>query len=194
MRESELIIQKLKVELEKSQALSELVQKHLALSYSVVQILAQPITSEKAIPAIFELICENLAWDFGAFWKVNPATNRLNCAATWVSNTPHKQKERWDFEAVTRKLTFAPGEGLPGRIMETARPLWIPDLQLDKNFPRLQSALTGGLNAAIGFPILFKEQVLGVLEFFSETNQEPDKNFMVMLAALGSQIGQFPNL
>ncbi len=139
------------------------------------------------------LICENLAWDFGAFWKVNPATNRLNCAATWVSNTPHKQKERWDFEAVTRKLTFAPGEGLPGRIMETARPLWIPDLQLDKNFPRLQSALTGGLNAAIGFPILFKEQVLGVLEFFSETSQEPDENFMVMLAALGSQIGQFLN-
>ncbi len=48
-----------------------------------------------------------------------------------------------------------------------------------------------GLHGAIGFPILFGSQVLGALEFFSREIRQPDDELLEMLAAIGSQIGQF---
>jgi signal transduction histidine kinase/CheY-like chemotaxis protein/HPt (histidine-containing phosphotransfer) domain-containing protein len=48
-----------------------------------------------------------------------------------------------------------------------------------------------GLHGAFGFPILLKGEVLGVLEFFSEQIQKPDRRLLEMMGAVGSQIGQF---
>ena len=43
----------------------------------------------------------------------------------------------------------------------------------------------------LGFPILLRGEVLGVLEFFSREIRKPDNRLLEMLSAIGSQIGQF---
>ena len=61
----------------------------------------------------------------------------------------------------------------------------------DANFPRASIAAQEGLHAAFGFPILLGAEVLGVLEFFSNQIQQPDRRLLEMMSAIGSQIGQF---
>ena len=72
-----------------------------------------------------------------------------------------------------------------------AKPAWIEDVTCDSNFPRAPIAAKEGLRAAFGFPILLKNEVLGVLEFFCHQIQKPDRKLLEMMGAIGSQIGQF---
>ena len=62
---------------------------------------------------------------------------------------------------------------------------------IDGNFPRAPIAKTEGLHGAFAFPIILNEQVLGVIEFFSDEICEPDADLLQMMTAFGSQVGQF---
>jgi GAF domain-containing protein len=83
------------------------------------------------------------------------------------------------------------GVGLPGRVWASGEPAWIPDIVEDPNFPRTPAALKNGLHAAFAFPIFFGKQFTGVIEFFHRHIYKPDQQLLSMMAALGSQIGQF---
>jgi signal transduction histidine kinase/ActR/RegA family two-component response regulator len=69
--------------------------------------------------------------------------------------------------------------------------VWIPDVQVDGNFPRAASAIAEELHGAFAFPITLNEKVLGVLEFYSHEVRQPDLELMEMMDSLGSQVGQF---
>jgi PAS domain S-box-containing protein len=92
-----------------------------------------------------------------------------------------------------RQGTFNPGIGLPGRVWQSGKPAWIPDVARDSNFPRAAIAVKEGLHGAFGAPILLGPEVLGVMEFFSREIREPDPDLLEMMATIGSQIGQFIN-
>ena len=83
------------------------------------------------------------------------------------------------------------GVGLPGRVWASGKPAWIPDVVTDTNFPRGRVAAREGLHGAFGFPIVVDSDILGVMEVFSGEIQRPDTDLLRMLAAIGSQIGQF---
>ena len=111
----------------------------------------------------------------------------LRCVESW-----HKASvEVPEFERVSRKFTFVPGSGLPGRMWSSLEPEYIPDVVPDKNFLRGPIAQREGLHAAFGFPILLGGQVLRVIEFFSREIRQPDQELLNVLTAVGSQIGQF---
>ncbi len=80
--------------------------------------------------------------------------------------------------------------GLPGRVWSTLKPVWIPDVPRDDNFPRAPVAAAEGLHAALAFPI-FGETFLGIMEFFSDEIREPDEAMLAMFGVIGGQIGQF---
>ena len=94
------------------------------------------------------------------------------------------------FEAASCGGTFTRGVGLPGRVWSTLRPVWIPDVTRDNNFPRGPVAAAEGLHAALAFPIC-GEKFLGIMEFFSDEIREPDKAMLAMFGVIGGQIGQF---
>ena len=93
--------------------------------------------------------------------------------------------------ALSRRTTFAPGVGLPGRVWASGQPAWIPDVVQDPNFPRAQAAARAGCTAALGFPVVVGRDILGVVEVFSGEIQQPDDGLLQMLTAIGSQVGQF---
>jgi PAS domain S-box-containing protein len=96
-----------------------------------------------------------------------------------------------EFEAATRGRSFKRGIGLPGRVWESGEPVWIPDVVEDENFPRAPIAARDGLHGAFALPILGRERVVGVMEFFSREIREPDKELLQMFASVGGQIGRF---
>ncbi len=159
----------------------------LAAQYAVVRVLAEATSLAEVAPKILEAVCKSLNWDFGAVWRVDRAANVLRFVDCW-----HGYAFRFvEFEALCRRTEFLPGIGVPGRVWTTALPCWVPDVLQDTNFPRAPIAAKEGLHAAFGFPILLKNEVVGMMEFFSREIRRPDDELLQMMAAVGSEIGQF---
>jgi PAS domain S-box-containing protein len=162
-------------------------EERLRAQHTVAQILAEGATIEEATPRMLRAIGECLGWDVGALWRVDRDAKALRCVEFW-----HKASiEVPEFERLSREFTFVPGLGLPGRVWSSLEPEYIKDVVSDGNFPRVPIAEREGLHAAFGFPILLGSEVLGVIEFFSREIKQPDQELLNMLAAIGSQIGQF---
>ncbi len=162
-------------------------ERRLAAQYGVSRTLAESTTLGDALPKILRAICESLEWRVGALWRIDHQANVLRCEEVWHISTLRVT----EFEAVTRKITFSPGVGLPGRIWASGEPAWIPDVVKDPNFPRAAVAAKEGLHGAFGFPIRLGSEILGVVEFFSSRIEQPDKDLLEVIASIGSQIGQF---
>jgi PAS domain S-box-containing protein len=154
---------------------------------AVNQVLAQAATLTEAAPRILRAVCGSLGWDVGALWMVDQRANVLRFQELW--HIPSIQANA--FAQGCRHQTFAPGTGLPGRVWQSGKPAWIPDVAQDSNFPRASNALQEGLHGAFGAPVLSGPEVLGVIEFFSRKIREPDSDLLEMMATIGSQIGQF---
>ena len=155
--------------------------------HAITRILGEGSSLADAGPKILEATCECLGWEVGTLWQVDTSEKLLHCEASWQMPGVHAP----EFNRATMTSTFAPGEGLPGRVWEQGAPIWIEDVTCDRNFPRGASATQEGLHGAFGFPILLGEEVLGVLEFFSRIIRKPDSRLVEMMAAIGSQVGQF---
>ena len=162
-------------------------ERRLAAQYAVTRILAETATLHEAIPCILEAICDSLGWAMGVFWLVDQQAKVLRCEEVWY--LPGVAVS--EFDAASRRLTFAAGVGLPGRVWASGAPAWIPDVTRDDNFPRAPIAAKEGLHGAYGFPIRFGRDILGVIESFTRQIRQPDEALLEMMDAIGSQIGQF---
>jgi PAS domain S-box-containing protein len=96
-----------------------------------------------------------------------------------------------EFEEASKKLNFKQGEGLPGRVWQGGKVVWIADVTKDADFQRKPAALKSALQGALGIPVLVGDEVLGVIEFFSHELAKPDAELLDMMAATSSQISQF---
>ncbi len=175
------------VRLQKEFTERQRMERRATIQHAVTRVLADAETLAEATPRIVEAICQSLGWDLGAIWRIDPQLKQLHCVEFWQ----RPGLDVTEFAAATRQKTFKPGEGLPGRVWATTQPFWIADVTRDQNFPRGALAARAGLHGAFGFPILMGEEFLGVIEFFSHEIVEPDAEVLKLVAALGSQIGQF---
>jgi PAS domain S-box-containing protein len=161
--------------------------RRLHAQHEVARALAECPSLEEVARRVLRSICQTLGWEHGGLWRVDAAASVVRCVETWQAPGVAFP----GFEAASRTTTFAPGVGLPGRVWASGRPAFIPDVTRDDNFPRGPVASREGLRAALGFPILVGGEAIGVLEFFSREIGVPDEELLEMLAAIGSQIGQF---
>ncbi|PIG93835.1 PAS domain S-box protein [Gloeocapsopsis sp. IPPAS B-1203] len=161
-------------------------EQRLVTQHAITKVLAESATLSIATPKILQAVCESLEWEFSELWSIDPQ-NVLHCVHTW--HLPFAAAE--EFEAIAQQTTFTPGVGLPGRVWASREPLWIADITQDPDFHRTAIATKVGLRSALGFPIHSGDEKLGVMVFFNRKSQEPDADLLQMMAAIGSQIGQF---
>jgi PAS domain S-box-containing protein len=162
-------------------------EQRLLVQYRVTRILADVATVEEATPKILLALGESLGWDLGALWRVDPTTQVLSCVESWCT----AGAEAAQSAAVMRKSVFRRGSGLPGRVWDTRSPEFIPDAGQDVAFRRIGLGARRGTRAAIAFPILLGCEVIGVMGFISCDVAPPEQELLVVLANIGSQIGQF---
>lgn len=162
-------------------------ERRLLAQHAVTQALAESPTLATASSGILRAICQSLSWDFGALWQVDDRENVLRCVDCWRASLAPVA----DFEAITRKSTFAPGIGLLGRIWVSREAVRIADVAQDLNCPRAPCAASVGLHAAFGFPIILDTETLGIFEFFNHEIKQPDDAKLKMMMAIGSQVAQY---
>lgn len=162
-------------------------EQRLALQYAITRILSRSIDFVEGTHEILQTVCESLGWQVGVLWAVDHQGEALRCVDFW--NAPSMNLD--GFETASRNRTFTHDVGLPGLIWATGKPAWIPDVTAYPSFTRAAFAAEAGLRGAFGFPILLGDEVVGVMEFFSQQIRQPDRDLNDMIASVGFQIGQF---
>jgi len=162
-------------------------EQYLSFQYAVTNALAGAINIQNTTHRILKGICQTLAWDWGEIWVMDKSENILRCLDIWYeSGSEFKQ-----LEEITRKITFAPGIGLPGRILSKFQPIWLTDICNDQNFLRTDIATQMGLKTAFGFPIRSGNTNIGVMVFFGKNMQLENADLLEGMMSIGNQIGQF---
>lgn len=162
---------------------------------SVVQLLEMvAITAneapslEEAMQACLELVWAHTEWPIGHAYIVARGT-----ASEAVStNIWHlDDSERFeDFVEANENIRFAPGVGLPGRVLVSKEPVWITEVIEDFNFPRSEQAKEVGIKSGFAFPVMAGNEVAAVLEFFSVEVEEPDEQTLEVMSQVGTQLGR----
>jgi PAS domain S-box-containing protein len=167
----------------------KMAERRLEARNDVIKALAMCGTLREASEKILESIGKCLDWDIGAFWEVEGEAKALRCLTLWRSDEQQAQ----EFVDAIENKSYGMGEEFPGQIWKLGRPVWRPNADEETSFvyPRAPIAARCGLRGAFGFPVLVREEVVGVIEFFSRQIREPDKALLEMVSALGNQIGQF---
>jgi PAS domain S-box-containing protein len=162
-------------------------ERRLGMRNAVSRVLADAGSLAEATPGIIRAICEAELWDFGSIWEVDAASGALCCREIW--HRPDFKGEA--MAARTRGLTFASGQGLPGRVWAAGEMQLIPDVALDDGYLRAQIATAAGLRSALAFPIFVGSEVTGVIDFNAREIRQPDEQLIEMFTAIGRQVGQF---
>jgi signal transduction histidine kinase len=160
--------------------------RRLAAQYKTSRMLSDSGPLTQSLRGILQIVCQTFGWQVGAIWLVDSKTKRIRCAEVWHEPNPDLAA----FVEATRHALLERGAGLPGRVWDTGRAVWIADVVDDTNFTRTRLAQAAGLHGAFAFPVHFGEEVCGVMEFLSPKIESPDRALVQMLTTLGTQIGQ----
>src|SRR5205814_7921405 len=91
----------------------------------------------------------------------------------------------------SRELVYGSGEGLVGKVPQSAEPVWTADGRVDTRVREKTLAEGTGVRGVFAFPVISDGRTIGVLSFSSPKLREPDRRLRDASRVIGSQIGQF---
>lgn len=156
------------------------------LQQAVTRVLAEAAPIQPTLRKILEIVAHELDWEFGAVWMRDRTANSLRCFELW-----HSSPMLAAFADATRKLVPANTDVIPGSVALSREPRLSADVSRDGTFQRQAVAASAGLREGVGFPLMARSEVLGVMEFFSTRLRPADDEMRAVFAALGTQIGQY---
>ena len=160
-------------------------ESRTAAQYEVARVLASAESLTEGIHSVLAAVGDAIAWDVGTFWAPGAVTEDLQCIDVWGAD----DVEIAEFELDSRRGAVA--GGISGRVWRQQDVVWVSDLAGDAAFGRVASAAAAGLRSAVAFPVEAEGRILGVMEFFSRTIEEPDESLITILTTIGRQVGQF---
>ena len=163
-------------------------ERSLRTGYAVTGVLQSAATFHQAVPQILRSICEEAGWEYGELWRLDPASGRLRWDGAWrIPGFPSEELER-----TSGTVRVQRGVGIPGTTWATGRPEWLTDLTAHSQFSRVEAAARLRIKQALSFPITaHASRVLGVMVFFSRSQEDPDEAFLDLMRDLGNRMGQF---
>src|SRR3954469_1407268 len=161
-------------------------ERRLGAQYEIASVLSTAATVHDAAPRIMQTVCESLGWDVGALWRVDADAGRLRLIDMWALGGVNAT----EFASDSATATFRCGEGMLGRCWQSAKAVWVSDLELEP-LKRRDLLLGSGFRSAFCFPVTSAGEVTGVMEFLSCQRRRFDPALLEAVAAVGGQIGQF---
>ncbi|MGB7441343.1 MAG: PAS domain-containing protein [Coleofasciculaceae cyanobacterium] len=178
-------------ELQRQQAETE-IQFLLSTTASI----AQSDNFNIALSSMLDSCCQFIGWDLAEAWLPNAEGTQLENFFMGCINEPNCCSFRKiepslkEFIEQSVRVTFAPGEGLPGRVRLSQQPEWIEDVSFNSSslFVRHEIAAAAGLKAGFGVPIIADQSVLAVMVFFKREALAPDSHLLQLIEAVASQV------
>ncbi len=159
--------------------------EELRLLQSLSIAIAESDSVPSALKIALQKICETTGWDLGRAWLPPAENTNTQCVGSW-SKTADAVKRSSETNLT---LTFEDQSGIPERVCESRKPVWIPDIESDPEFRRKEWAQAIDLRGAMGVPILADDQVIAVLEFFLREPRIKDQRLVGLVSAAAAQLG-----
>jgi diguanylate cyclase (GGDEF)-like protein/PAS domain S-box-containing protein len=158
----------------------------LRLEHVVARCLSEADSASAALKAVIRAICETQSWECGRYFSWDDKAAALVFSEFW--HVPNAALEV--FIEKSRELTYAPGAGLVGAVMQSRQPVWVTDLAKDKRV-KAGIARDAGMHGAFLFPVMSEGRPIGVLVFHSREVRDPEDRLLQAVRVIGGQIGQF---
>jgi diguanylate cyclase (GGDEF)-like protein/PAS domain S-box-containing protein len=137
-----------------------------------------------AIEVVLRKVCESTGWVVGQAWMWGE-NERIECVPAWYASVPGME----NFRKVRFDMTFAPGDGLPGRVWASKKPMWVRDLTQEENFACAKVVMQSDLKAGLGVPVMEGNEVIAVLEFFVREPRQEDGHLTGIVSSIAAQLG-----
>jgi diguanylate cyclase (GGDEF)-like protein/PAS domain S-box-containing protein len=144
-------------------------------------------SGNEALEQCLGLVCRHMAWPVGHVYMYASSARELVPSNVWHLDDPAARRALCE---ITGRTRLPAGEGLPGKVLQTARTEWIEDMSQAAADSRAQTALAVGVRAAVAFPVLIGADVVAVLEFFSDLPGHPHDRLLKIMENVGVQLGR----
>ncbi|MEO7934306.1 MAG: PAS domain-containing protein [Chthoniobacterales bacterium] len=144
-------------------------------------------TDQELLAKSLQVICAYLDWPFGHVCVPDLADANVLVSSGVFSITDEERFQGMRHE--TEKMRFSKGMGLPGRVMESREVLFVEDLREFEGFLRKEAAEGSGLLSAFAFPVIVRDRVVAVVEFFHLDVSQPFPDWRQLLLSISRQMG-----
>ena len=156
------------------------------LQLSISRSVAEAPSLEAGLQAVLEDVCEWTDWVVGQAW--------LPTGDGYVTRLPvsYVETDRFaSFCEISSDFIFKPGEGIPGRVLESYEPVWFPDVSAvsEDVYPRTAHAADVGLQAGLGVPVIADGELVVVLEFYLAERRDVDEQLVEDVTSVASELG-----
>lgn len=161
-------------------------------NFALTQFLIGTDTLGDAVTCIIRLVCEDLGWEWGAYWALEP--DRCAAATLRLKHCWHRPEEQLGpFRDRSESMGMSPSQGLVGRVWRNGLGEWIDVTVAGAEFMRAEAALACGLRSGYMFPVTYvtPDGTLnspGVLEFFSRLPRQREAQLPNLSASIGALI------
>jgi signal transduction histidine kinase len=145
----------------------------------------QATSLDEALRECAKSVCHAMSWAAGHVHVVD-ANGRLVSSRIVVS----PDAGLGPLLELSTQMSFAPGEGLPGRAFATRKPVAVGENEVDTDPIRFRLARSLGLRAGFAVPVLSHGEVVAVVEFASREPLPDDERFEPVLTLVGAQLGR----
>jgi diguanylate cyclase (GGDEF)-like protein/PAS domain S-box-containing protein len=152
------------------------VETETQLLQTLTRSIAEAEDLGSALSAVLQEVCAFTGWEYGEAWLPDIEGVLVERALTWCGGDRARQ-----FRALSEGVAFSPGEGLPGRVWASRQPMWLHDVTF--------TARDAGLNAAVGIPVLARDQAEAVLTFYAQEQRQKDNGLLALVSSVAAQLG-----
>lgn len=149
--------------------------------------LAEATAPHEGAREALRIVGETMGWAAGGCYTADGAGTAARCCAFWQAGGVQAD----ELETASWHVSFEPGEGPVGRVLESGQAQWTHDAGSDPQFMRHAQAAAAGAGTVLVAPITSRDETLGALEMFASGDMRPDDAVASVLAEVGLQLGQF---
>jgi signal transduction histidine kinase/PAS domain-containing protein len=164
-------------------------ERFRACHAEVERCLRSSDSASAAAPGILEAVGTALGWPAAELWLIEEGTGEPRWAGGW--NAPGT-----DFTAILGQ-PVRKGLGVTGRVWETGRSLWVPDI-CDAPFRltpgeqrRVDACVRQGIRTVLGVPVRDGSTLLGVLNCFAGAPEDNEDLLTVLVDGVAAQVGVY---
>jgi two-component system, cell cycle sensor histidine kinase and response regulator CckA len=166
-----------------SPASSSAASSEAARAAELVHVLGRARSLPELLQPALEAFCRATGWRVAQAWVPGPAGDALVVAPAWYADDRAFEPLR----ELSERLRFARGDGFPGTVWESSRPQWLEPFHHGA-WPREELVRELGLRAALGVKVVDRDELLAVLEFFTDAERAEDEHTIVLASILAAHL------
>ncbi len=123
----------------------------------------------KDFKAILNKVCQLSEFSYGEIWLSNNENDFLELSSDYYVASDRDRLDLELFRECSNGFIMSPGEGLPGRVLQSQKPEWLLDVSVESESSFLRNKIAGicGLKTGFAIPVMKEKKVLMIMAFFS---------------------------